>query len=236
MKTHWMHRTGRPDCLVFVAGWGMDPTPFEFLGSRAWDVLLLYDHRELAAPPEVEAALAAHDRVVLLAWSMGVWVAARVFGGCRDAFAAAIALCGTLTPIDARRGTPPEACDSLAADLTPSALHRFHAGMFSDAGEATRFLRHAPRRALPGLLEELLALRSAYARLGEARDIYSRRLIASRDVVVPARNQMRAWNKGPHTLLRAPHFPFYRWTTWDDLLREALAALPGSTKAFHGTS
>ena len=105
MQTAWLQRANHPHCLLFFSGWGMDPEPFRFLHARSCDVFLVHDYRQLQ-PLDLEP-LAGYRHVHLVAWSMGVWVAAHLLGDRAGAFVSRTALAGTLNPIDAGRGLPP---------------------------------------------------------------------------------------------------------------------------------
>ena len=83
MKHSWLSQQGGQDCLLFFSGWGMCPEPFADIPSGTADVLMFYDYRGTDAE-EVSSALTgvcekSYRNVHLLAWSMGVRVAAELF-------------------------------------------------------------------------------------------------------------------------------------------------------------
>ncbi len=155
MQTAWLQRANHPHCLLFFSGWGMDPEPFRFLSARSCDVLLVHDYRQLQSL-DLEP-LASYRQVHLAAWSMGVWVAAHLLGDRAGIFASRTALAGTLSPIDAGRGLPPEAyatmVDSFGPEvLTPStptcSMIPPNIAAFSPAGRAERW-PHCARKWPP---------------------------------------------------------------------------------------
>ncbi len=218
MRGHWLQRTGQADCILFMAGWGMAPAPFATIPCHGHDLLMLYDYRDLEVPDL--SPLKNYRQCHLIAWSMGVWAASLLPAPVRSRFAQATAMGGTLHPMDDRLGIPVAAFDATVKALDSDALAAFHRSMFDEEEETERFLAHAPRRSAGELRSELAGLRAACRRQGPGRDIFTLRIITSRDRIVPARNQLRAWGRTATVTRRWPHFPFYRIPAWHTLLRE----------------
>jgi len=108
--------------------------------------------------------------------------------------------------------------DETIDNFSPVVLNDFYSAMFDSSDEAQRFLHSPPARPLQELKEELIALRSACRLQPEAKDIFDRRLVTSRDRIFPARNQVRAWGRHNCESMALPHFPFYQWPSWAELL------------------
>lgn len=216
MQTAWLQRANHPHCLLFFSGWGMDPEPFRFLPARSCDVLLVHDYRQLQ-PLDLEP-LAGYRQCHLLAWSMGVWVAAHLLGDRAGSFASCTALAGTLSPIDAGRGLPPDSYAAMVDTFGPEVLDTFYANMFDDPAQLSRFLASRPRRPMHELREEMAAFRAAVLAAAPVRDIYTKKIVTSRDRIFIGRNQLRAWGRDTATVHAWPHFPFYLFTDWQNLL------------------
>lgn len=216
MQQTWIQRQNHPHCLLFFAGWGMDATPFAGIAANTADFCLIHDYRELASLDL--APFAAYDQVHLLAWSMGVWVAAHLLAAQQEAFTTRTAIGGTLSPIDGQRGIPPESYNAMLEDFGPQTLTDFYRNMFDDDEQLHRFLAHRPQRDIEALRREMEAFRAASQAAGPAIDIYTHKIITSRDRIFSGRNQMRAWGKGQGTVCNWPHFPFYLLSDWRDLL------------------
>ena len=211
MRVEWLKRNNNPVCLLFMAGWGMGPEPFVSLVPEGVDCLFCFDYRSLEPVPELATD---YERVVLLAWSMGVWVASRLLR--EGSFHEAVAVGGTLHPVDDRRGIPEQHFTHMVRTLDQPVLERFYRSMFDDPMEAERFLRNRPVRSLASLREELESLGKTARRMETERDIYTRNIITTRDRIFPASNQLRAWGKERGEKMRLPHFPFYQY----DFFRE----------------
>lgn len=218
MEISWLHRNDHRHCLLFFSGWGMDAAPFRFLPAANLDVCLFSDYRQLQ-PVDLEP-YAGYERLYLLGWSMGVWVASHLLAGQADAFASTTAIGGTLTPVDKQRGLPPESYAAMLEDFNQQVLDTFYRDMFDDEEQLARFLTTRPQRDLTGLRDEMAAFRDAFVRFGPGRDIYTHKIVTSRDRIFAGRNQLRAWGKGCGTVRNWPHFPFFMLADWRELLPE----------------
>ena len=233
-----LHRQGNQDCLLFFAGWGMCPEPFAALPPGGVDVLLIYDYRCLDVEEMQKIASflqglhkkRTYRRLHLLAWSMGVRAASRLFA--EEIFslsdlASAIAIGGTCQPIHDRLGIPEQNFADMAEELSPARVEQFHRSMFADEQEATRFtgLFREGGRSFEELHQELLTLgAAAYTKSPDLADIYTDRIVTGRDRIFPARNQIRAWGRKNCRTLSLPHFPFYHWQSWAAIIQELSSA------------
>jgi biotin synthesis protein BioG len=191
----------------------MGPEPFTGLASKGCDLYICYDYRSLALPDLTW--MEEYEQVELLAWSMGVFVAAATLADRCDKFTSATALAGTLYPIDDRRGIPVAAYEEMERSLTQDELDRFHASMFDAPEKLQRLVLNRPKRTPVSVREELICLHK-HIRAAETtpRDIFSHRIVTTRDRIFPARNQMRAWGKDRCEQHKWPHFPFYSEQFW----------------------
>jgi len=216
MQAHWLRKKEKQSsrCILFMAGWGMGPEPFSFLAADDCDVFICYDYRELT-PLDMEL-FSGYSSLELLAWSMGVWVAARLFADKDVRFSQATALAGTLQPIDDKKGIPVAAFDETLADLDESKLETFYVSMFAEQGQAMQFLARRPRRSVSSVRDELVSLRENVQHSGEVQDIFTRKIVTMRDRIFPARNQVRAWGKQNSQQMKWSHFPFYQQVFWQE--------------------
>lgn len=223
----WLHRRQEPLCLLFFAGWGMDARPFAPLGAGGVDVCMLGNYRYLEAPQLPE--LRHYEELVVLAWSFGVWIAAQVLPWPLQAQSrAVIALGGTLQPVDARLGLAPGQFQGMLAGLDEEKLHSFYQAMFDEPAHATTFLANRPQQNLAALRSELEFLYNASLQSRSSVDIFTHRIITGRDRIFSGRNQARAWGREDTHSLRTmswPHFPFYQFHTWGEVLATLLPEL-----------
>lgn len=232
MKTCWLNQQNNQDCILFMAGWGMAPEPFLDIASGPVDVLMVYDYRTIDEDdrdfPTLLSSINSQRKIHLLAWSMGVWAAAMlVWNGTllRRSFSSATAVGGTCQPIHDQCGIPEQRFNQTVRELSPAVLAEFYRSMFDNDREAEQFLRHMAKtkRSVEELRQELIALRSACKDLPdmseELADVFKHRIVTGRDRVFPARNQMRAWGRKTCASVPLPHFPFYQWSSWAEILK-----------------
>jgi biotin synthesis protein BioG len=221
MQFQWLNRAGNPDCILFMAGWSMALEPFQVLAAKSVDVLMVYDYRDLD-DRELCAQLhnIQHHRLHLLAWSMGVWVAAQVLKDfcLTSPFSSATAIGGTCKPIDDKYGIPCSVFDEIINRFSPAGLTGFWSSMFDSKEQEKQFLNHAPARPVEELKQELISLRQACKQLPEPVDIFQHRIVTSRDRIFSPRNQIRAWGRKNCDTVALPHFPFYQWPDWAGVL------------------
>jgi biotin synthesis protein BioG len=214
MQSCWLVQENRTSCILFLAGWAMDPSPFRSIPTVDHDLLMVYDYRQVD-PSDILMLTKQYDCLHLVAWSMGVWIAGRFFSAWQDRFASATAVNGTLTPIDDQGGIPPKAFAAMISGFSPAALEGFYHDMFDRQDQAARFLRRKPRRTPESVLTELQTLQQMYGERGPGDDIFGRKVVGARDRIFPARSQLHSWGKANCERIKAAHFPFYDWPSWD---------------------
>lgn len=216
MQSAWLHHNHQPECILFLSGWGMDPHPFLSLPSGDYDLYMVYDYRQLQ--PISLDRFAGYTRLHLIAWSMGVWVAAQLLADQADAFATATAIGGTLTPVDQQRGIPPAIYADMADHFNQATLESFYRDMFDREEQLAWFLANRPQRDLQELHDELIAFNNTFIFHGPGKDLFSQKIVTSRDRIFSGRNQMRAWGKGSSLVRNWPHFPFSLLASWRELI------------------
>lgn len=187
----------------------MEPVIFQDMALEGHDVLFFYNYQDLELPDL--AVLQNYKEIHLVAWSMGVWVAASCMAERANTFSTATAIGGTLQPIDAKQGIAPEFFYSMVNACNRNAVHAFHESMFDLEAEKERFLTLPRERSIASICKELQQLASLYHQMGPGSDIFTQKIVTSRDRIFPARNQMRAWGKHNSNVIKICHFPFYTW-------------------------
>ena len=215
MQGHWLQKKNNSRCILFMAGWGMGPEPFASLVANDCDLFICYDYRELTQLDMVQ--FSSYTRLELLAWSMGVWVAGHLFTDQEVRFSQAIALGGTLQPIDDQKGIPVAAFDETLEALDEEKLEAFYGSMFAEQAQAAQFLANRPRRSVSSVREELVSLKENVQRARGVQDLFSRKIVTMRDRIFPARNQVRAWGKEHSEQMKWSHFPFYQKDFWREV-------------------
>lgn len=217
MEKYWLHKQGSASCILFLAGWGMDPSPFRSIPVGAHDLCIVYDYRS-CEPSSILTDIRPYSTVHLLAWSMGVWVAGRYFAQNKTMFSSATSINGTLHPIDDRFGIPSQPFAEMIENFSAPLLEKFYQDMFDEQNQAERFLRTRPKRSLASIRSELVALQQLYNADGPGENLFTSRIVGTRDRIFQARSQLRSWDDSPCDRIKTGHFPFYSWPSWDAII------------------
>jgi biotin synthesis protein BioG len=218
MQSYWIQRQHHRQLLLFFAGWGSDFRPFLPIPAQEMDVLMLYDYRDMTLPDELEAMFAGYQTVNVLAWSLGVWVANKVLSPLQLSINEAIAINGTLSPIDNQLGIPTDVFEGTLQNMSPINMVKFNRRMFGNNSHQAQFQQHAPQREVNELKTELALLQQLTH--PSNNKIFTKALISSDDRIFPTAHQYQFWEELV-TTHEAPagHFPFYGYENWDAILQ-----------------
>ena len=219
MRLFWQYKENREKLLVFCNGWGMDHQPLLPLAAHDYDVLLLSDFQKTGELEELFALIAGYPCRVLVGWSMGVWNGQNLFAGQSRLFSRAIAINGTLCPVDDRWGIPVDLFTATLDNWTEATRLKFYRRLAGGSDVYRQVAVHCPERSVEDQRQELVFyLRECDCR-GRADAIYTTAVVASHDRFVPTANQLAFWGDGAGRV-DGGHFPFYRWPSWDAMLAE----------------
>lgn len=196
MRADWLQRRGSADLILVFAGWAVGLDPFRHLRGAA-DVLVLSDYRDETLP---EALWAPGKRLSVVAYSMGVAVAARHLPRLRPE--RAVAICGAPDP---RAVIGPAIYDATLAGLSPQSLAQFS----RRAGAAV-----PPGAEIAALAAELRALAR---RPAAAAPAFDRILAATGDRIFPRAAMATAWPGAEIDWIAGGHSPFARWRDWQEI-------------------
>ena len=140
-----------PSLILCLAGWSTSPELFRHLEvPEQTDLWIAYDYRTLA----FEETFASYKEVHLVAWSLGVWVATRLWAGHRS-FTTATALNGTPFPMHDTLGIPTAIFEGTLHHISEEGMRRFNRRMCGDKETFNRYSELSPR-PLEEIKEELL--------------------------------------------------------------------------------
>ena len=69
MKAYWQNKKNNDKLIVFFNGWAMDENAIRHLECGNFDVLIIYDYRDISS-----FDFESYKEKYLIAWSMGVMV------------------------------------------------------------------------------------------------------------------------------------------------------------------
>jgi len=223
MKTVWLYNKGRSRLIVFCNGWGMDENPFRSIQSQDYDVLMLYDYLDLDCPLNIETLFNDYKEVVLIGWSMGVWAGQHLFDKYAGRLSRAIAINGTLAPIDEQFGIPRNIFEQTHIAYGQETSLKFYKRMCRDKTSLSRFIANQPQRSLESRSRELGSLLAYADSIPAEHSIYTEVIVADKDFVIPTKNQLHFWRHKKVHYVDGYHFLFYYWHSWDELVENPAA-------------
>lgn len=198
MQKKFICRQGNKRLILLYAGWGMDWRVFRNLHRHGYDILVLWDYRELTFD---WSKIAAYDEICLVAWSMGVFAASVTIHEILPRITKSIAVGGTLDPINDTYGIPLPIYHGTAENLNAGNLRKFHRRMCKDAEHYNVFRENAPKRDIPGLRDELYAIETHTIFHAPQVTRWDVAIIGRYDRIFPAANQLRAWRNNGATIV-----------------------------------
>ena len=168
-----------------------------------------------------EETFAPYKEVHLVAWSLGVWVATRLWAGHRS-FTTATALNGTPFPMHDTLGIPTAIFGEPSHHISEEGMRRFNRRMCGDKETFNRYSELSPRP-----LEEIRRNWNLYiirsSRKLESADpristFWDQAILSTEDKIFPATNLRNYWQgRCPIQEIKAPHLPFYHYQSWNEL-------------------
>ena len=211
MNIDFLRRSGSPTLELFFAGWGMDSRPFAWAADSPHtadcDFAVCYDYTDIQLDKvnQANAQLHGYSKVRVRAWSLGVYAASLVLPDMGCAISTAVAINGTLWPVDDELGIPHAVYDATAANLTAESLERFNRRMCG--AHRAVFEQRRPLRSVDSLRAELLHIRECAAdRTRPQFTGWTQAVLSSRDKIFPIANMRRAWSATPQLELDEPHY------------------------------
>ncbi len=218
MKAVWINKQDNSEQLIlFFCGWGGDEKAFEHLQCSTSDVLFLSDYRNLELEENIIDSIREYPSIKIIAWSFGVWVAAYSVKKYELPIQEAIAINGTLFPVDDEKGIPEKIANATLEHLTEASVFKFQRRMVG-AEYWKEYLPLVPNRDLKDIKSELSALYK-YFKQNQVEDLFTTIIIGKRDMIFPYLNQKNAWkNKAGVLEIEACHYCFLNWDSWNALL------------------
>lgn len=226
MKSTWLHKQGKKKLILFFSGWGMDTTPFSMVQSDQYDLLFFDDYSEPIPTFTLEEVIDLklnYDHIVVVGWSMGVWVANKVLSSYGKYFKSVIAINGTLSPINPEFGIDPVWFRETLSKFDIEVLLKFYQRMCRSEAIHTLFSNNSPKRSLIDLKDELQFFYRNADDLPESTEgtFYTDALISSKDFVFLKKKQTKFWETKDTNIYNhiGFHHIFYDFESWDDLIK-----------------
>lgn len=195
--------------LVFFLGWSCTPESVVKFNPSGWDLLLLYDYRDLSLPDDFQKIIFSYEKHALIAHSFGVWVAGH-FMSEMPSFSSSVAVCGSLLPVDDKYGIPTRIFDFTLRAIQKEGIVKFNEKMCGD--ERKDFVSSTV--PFDDQYAELVALGDFFKKYPlsfEDAQKWSAAVVCSKDEIFPPMNIASFWGENSVEIMafrNKPHFPF----------------------------
>ena len=192
MQQEFIIKQNNAHLLLFFAGWGMDKHPFSEYKPANHDILICYDYRSLNFDYSL---LNGYERVDIVAWSMGVWIAMQSIFPKDIKIGKKIAVNGTPYPIDDAKGIPTAIYNGTLDGLNETTLKKFQRRMCTSGSDYKYFQSVEPQRSVDSLQEELADIQKFYESDAPTSFEWDEVYLGMNDRIFPAQNQQAAWDE-----------------------------------------
>ncbi len=206
MKSKYINREITNSRLILIyAGWGMDSRPFRDLHFDGYDIMVIWDYCDLTFN---WAPLLRYDEICLIAWSVGVFAASLSIHEIEPRITKHIAVCGTLDPINDRRGIPTATFHGALNALNPQSLGNFYRRMCDSAERYENFRKQRPKRTVTEIIDESNAIETLTIFHTPQVENWDLAIVGRNDRIFPAANQLASWRQSaPTVIIDSGHIP-----------------------------
>lgn len=217
MKTKWLNRQGNKQCILFFNGWGMDELAISHLEMSGFDVCMCYDYTTVQPLKE---DFSSYQKIVVVAWSLGVWAAAEVLSKSKIKIVKSIALNGTMQPVDLSYGIDPSVFEKTQLNWNISNRERFNRRMLGGKFESDLNQKTLSNRGVEEQKNELKSILRNVSKKNQLDFNFDSVLIGQKDLIFNPSNQWQFWKrKAAITEEVIPHYPFNYLISWEQIIR-----------------
>ncbi|OOF59386.1 pimeloyl-ACP methyl esterase BioG family protein [Rodentibacter myodis] len=199
--------------LVYFAGWGTPISAVDHLKlPENYDLLICYDYQDFT----LNFDFSPYQKIRIVAWSMGVWVAERVLQNVQ--LESATAINGTGLPCDDNFGIPYTIFKGTLDNLNETTRAKFDRRICGDKANLV-FYQLAPSREFKEIQQELTALFETILQ-DKRTDLiaWDKAIIGNRDKIFSPFNQRQYWlNRTTIKEIEGEHYLFSAFTHWSQL-------------------
>lgn len=217
MQLTWVIKNNSDKLILFFNGWSLDEIIVKHLSTTNFDVLMFNDYSNLEIEEKVINKINSYAEVNVIAWSFGVWACANVINKF-DNLNNAIAVNGTLVPINNNLGIPEKIFNLTLQHLSEENYVRFFKNMFS--GEAD--LSKISTRSIENKKHELEQIKNLSVEKSCKQNVksFNKVYIGNNDKIISARNQLNFWGETNAQIIKieSGHYLFDSFISWDEIL------------------
>ncbi len=220
MKTHIRRRENNSVLIVVFGSWGTDQHAFLPLCTENHDLILYYNYS--ADEPLVLPDHKIYDKIILIAWSLGVWAAEYLSDTVKIRPDLSIAVNGTPIPADNSYGIPLDIFEGTLNNIDEQGMEKFYIRLFGSKSVMESNIDKLSRRDIASYSVELRWLYNRIMENPERKYRWDIAFSSSNDRVFPSGNQINYWKnrkETKHITADLPHYPFHCWGSFDNMIR-----------------
>ncbi len=199
MRSRWLQKVDGAPTILYFTGWSMDGREVLHLCQGKFNVLAVYDYSSLDI-----ADLPTADYVI--AWSFGVAIVELLDVECSTK---AIAFAGSTLPVSEKFGISPQVFGATVDGYSEVGRKKFLRRIGLD-------IEYAPGYSE---LQKASLLNMAEFSVEEGK-LFNQAVVATKDRIFPPQNLMNFWKQQNVEIveLASGHYPFGKFTSWDEVL------------------
>ncbi len=216
MIKKWLNKENNSKCILFFTGWGTDEKTVNHLKFDDFDICIFYNYSDL----EIDFNdLDIYKSVYVVAWSLGVCIASKVLNASGLLIEKALALNGTLKPIDKNTGIHPVIFNTTLNTWNEKNRTKFNMRMLGGRKIYTELKRRIAERDIKAQINELKNIQ-AVASSGKLVEFnFDCALVGKNDLIFTANNQIKYWKGKSRIVVKdIPHYPFANFETWNEII------------------
>jgi biotin synthesis protein BioG len=190
MIVFWHKSEANKQLLLLFNGWGFDWKTFSDIDVPNHDIASVYDYTDIK--PEQFEFTKLYPEVKVMAWSYGVFVA-DFFSDCIFNVTKAIAINGSTTPIDDKKGIPVKIFLATMQSFNADSREKFYLRITGGRSGYIHIADKLPDRSVENQLIELNYLYQLSLKTNQNGLKWDFAIISFHDKIFPFENMKNAW-------------------------------------------
>ncbi len=218
MQLSWLHKEKNKKIILFFNGWGMDNNAVAHLSFTEYDVCMFNNYD--CSIENFDVQFSEYDEINIIAWSVGVLIAELYMIKNKFHISRKIAISGTPLPAHDSYGIPVKIFKGTIENLNAVSLTKFQrrtCGCNETYEKCKHIFNQENIDYKKKELESILHLQSI---LSSEKIKWTQAILCKNDLIFPVKNLENYWLPSLNAIyIDAPHYPFYNWNSWEDIMK-----------------
>lgn len=216
MNKRWLNKQGNKSCILYFNGWAEDENAVKHLDTGTFDICMFNDYNPVSP---IDEKINEYSTIYLVAWSLGVWAAAKSLSQSQIKITKAIALNGTQQPIDISQGISPSVFKATLDTWNEKNRNKFNIRMMGGRKQYAQLINRISTREVENQKSELSNMLKEVSSNKAVEINFDCALIGSNDLIFTPANQLNHWNARARIVeTDVTHYPFAIFETWNEII------------------